>query len=546
MFSSRLRLRIVAGYHVDASPCCIRSLPVSGISTVMLASPSLDRSLSSLEVSTCSLVRAASLGDCRGVLFLLHKGSLDVNSSDGAFNGETALIASSSRGHAQTVSVLLSVPALDVNSQTAWGGSALMGACCRGHERVVALLLGRRDLDVNARSVKGRTALTFAVAYDRIGVVRLLLSDGRVQSSIAGSMLLPPLEVAVRGGFSHIVSQLVHSSLVTGYRGDLSWLHLLHHAIQQCHLGVVEVLTSFFLSMQVSGGHSVVESGSSMITLRNSILLSMRFGLPSSCSVMKYLLEHWQCDPAEGDSSGMTLLHRAVIASDLSSVSFLLALPAVDVDALSDVGATPFSLAVSMFSYSIVGSFLANGRLNPNIGHCPVLAHTALMPPDVDVPVVFSIRHYAVDGGSMFRLLVDSPIVDVNAQSSLRGSRDCALWVAALYSSGAGLAEFGWPRRALFEQLCCNCSVHRFRPPSDLVVTGFASQSVGEPYCAIFDRAMFALKRQFRARFRGLVRAAIVFIRMRLRAALHVYSPGREGFIAARSRFEDLRCASAF
>ena len=64
-------MRIVAGYHVDASPCGIRSLPVSGISTVMLGSPSLDRSLSSLEVSTCSLVRAASLGDCRGVLFLL-------------------------------------------------------------------------------------------------------------------------------------------------------------------------------------------------------------------------------------------------------------------------------------------------------------------------------------------------------------------------------------------------------------------------------------------------------------------------------------------
>ena len=180
-------------------------------------------------------MRAASLGDCRGVLFLLHKGSLDVNSSDGAFNGETALIASSSRGHAQTVSVLLSVPALDVNGQTAWGGSALMGACCRGHERVVALLLGRRDLDVNALSVKGRTALTFAVAYDRIGVVRLLLSDGRVQSSIAGSMLLPPLEVAVRGGFSHIVSQLVHSSLVTGYSGDLSWLHLLHHVLYLCY-----------------------------------------------------------------------------------------------------------------------------------------------------------------------------------------------------------------------------------------------------------------------------------------------------------------------
>jgi ankyrin repeat protein len=246
------------------------------------------------------LGRAASLGDCRGVLFLLHKGSLDVNSSDGAFNGETALIASSSRGHAQMVSVLLSVPASDVNSQTAWGGSALMGACCGGHERVVALLLSRRDLDVNATSMKGRTAFTFAVAYDRIGVVRLLMSDSRVQSSIAGSLLLPPLEVAVRGGFSHIVLQLVHSSLVTGYSGYLGWLHLLHHAVQQCHLGVVEVLTSFFVSMRASGDLSVVDGICPVATLRGSILLSMRFGLPSSCSVMKYLLEHWQCDPTVG------------------------------------------------------------------------------------------------------------------------------------------------------------------------------------------------------------------------------------------------------
>ena len=41
--------------------------------------------------------------------------------------------------------------------------------------------------------------------------------------------------------------------------------------------------------------------------------------------------------------------------------------------------------------------------------------------------------------------------------------------------------------------------MNRARPPSDLVVSGFASRGDGGPYCAIFDRAMFALKLKFKA-----------------------------------------------
>ena len=51
-----------------------------------------------------------------------------------------------------------------------------------------------------------------------------------------------------------------------------------------------------------------------------------------------------------------------------------------------------------------------------------------------------------------------------------------------------------------------------------------------------YDAALFNVKYPRHARFKGLVRAVVVFSRMRLRAAQAVYAPGGTGFAAAAPR----------
>ena len=53
----------------------------------------------------------------------------------------------------------------------------------------------------------------------------------------------------------------------------------------------------------------------------------------------------------------------------------------------------------------------------------------------------------------------------------------------------------------------------------------------------VYRKALINVISKRNARFRGLVRAAIVFRRMRLRAALKVYAPDGAGFQAAAKSF---------
>ena len=56
-------------------------------------------------------------------------------------------------------------------------------------------------------------------------------------------------------------------------------------------------------------------------------------------------------------------------------------------------------------------------------------------------------------------------------------------------------------------------------------------------YYEVYDRALKNVISERNAKFRGLIRAAIVFRRMRLRAALKIYAPGGAGFHAASASF---------
>ena len=72
--------------------------------------------------------------------------------------------------------------------------------------------------------------------------------------------------------------------------------------------------------------------------------------------------------------------------------------------------------------------------------------------------------------------------------------------------------------------LLSNSRIDRIRPTN-------------EKHAQVYDEALRNVKSERNARFRGLIRAAVVFRRMRLRAALKVYAPGGAGFHAASASF---------
>ena len=75
----------------------------------------------------------------------------------------------------------------------------------------------------------------------------------------------------------------------------------------------------------------------------------------------------------------------------------------------------------------------------------------------------------------------------------------------------------------------------RRRPPPD-----------APPACrSLYDAALRNVRQPRRARFRGLVRAALAFRRLRLRAAEAVYAPGGTGFAAAAASFNAAVAATA-
>ena len=56
-------------------------------------------------------------------------------------------------------------------------------------------------------------------------------------------------------------------------------------------------------------------------------------------------------------------------------------------------------------------------------------------------------------------------------------------------------------------------------------------------YYEVYNQALRNVISKRKAKFRGLIRASIVFKRMQLRAALKVYAPGGAGFHAASTSF---------
>jgi len=110
------------------------------------------------EMGVSPLTQAAYVGQLSVVKALLDKGA-DVGAAN--HEGINAVIAASSEGFDDVLSLLLETKKADVNSKDKDGTNALMAASVRGHKAIVDRLL-ENGADVNAQNVDGHSALMFA------------------------------------------------------------------------------------------------------------------------------------------------------------------------------------------------------------------------------------------------------------------------------------------------------------------------------------------------------------------------------------------------
>ena len=129
--------------------------------------------------------------------------------------GRTALILSSSHGHAVCVDQLLRHGA-DKDAQSKSGETALMEACSNGHNAVVRRLLGAKA-KLKIKDHGGNTALVLASFFGQTTAVRLLIraAGGRVGSREERSRKIA-LECAKKNGHTGVAAILLEATAEAG------------------------------------------------------------------------------------------------------------------------------------------------------------------------------------------------------------------------------------------------------------------------------------------------------------------------------------------
>ena len=107
-------------------------------------------------------------GNTEGVRVALSRGE------DFKEVGGEAVTAAASRGHVDTVAVLLEVGRIDVNATNKWGETALHRAALYGHTNVLTLLRHQPGIEINQADDDGWTVLHMAACQGHTNVLMLL------------------------------------------------------------------------------------------------------------------------------------------------------------------------------------------------------------------------------------------------------------------------------------------------------------------------------------------------------------------------------------
>ena len=220
-----------------------------------------------------------------------------------------------------------------------------------------------------------------------------------------------------------------------------------------------------------------------------------------TCEGMENILERHDLNMT--NETGKTLLMLAAQNEHTEVVLLLMSDPRVDVNLSDDNGMTALYYASLEGDSEIVSMLLAN----PNV-RCNVSDRWGITP----LMIAAWKRHTLV-----VEMLLADPRVNPKMTDWVEGS------TALDYAFDGGRFDYNIP---VLELLLADHRVTRVLPDEDR-----------EEDCIHYEAALFLVKYRRRVRFKGLVRAVVVFRSMRLRAAKIVYAPGGAGFVAAESSF---------
>lgn len=166
-----------------------------------------------------------------------------------------ALHLAAQYGHSACVSLLLTIPGLDLNKQTKSGKTALSFACEFGHIEIVNLLLDTLKkkhndsmtaedmanlLDVNKPDEHLRTPLYWACSKGHIDIVNLLLKNGADPLALTDTNQTM-LFAAAGGGFADIIVLLLQTNIDKDLQSSTGKTAL-YTAVEEGHLDAVTVL----------------------------------------------------------------------------------------------------------------------------------------------------------------------------------------------------------------------------------------------------------------------------------------------------------------
>ena len=413
--------------------------------------------------------------------------------------------------HMHILRMLLSHPIMDmmdgrsVNKKTPrrvlGGVTPLHMACIYVNIEMLRLLLAHKDIDVNKRGDHGATPLWMACQKGHDGLVQLLLNHTKIEvnKSRTGGIESTPLCIACQNGHEEVVKMLLeYDGINVDSQTSVDSMTPLHIACSEGYDRVVRLL------LEHNNNISIINQPTQ--TGKVPLSLACRHG---HHKVVRLLLDHDTSTINSANNDGVTpLFYACQFNKTNDKIIKMLLDKGADFNQVGIAGWSPLFVACWVENNEAVTELLKRGA-DPNIS----TSREHLEIPARATPLFVACMQ---DHKEIVRMLLTNKAIDVNKQThsglspfNISCIRDNGFIVKLLLADGRTVRPF---------------------PVRD------ENTLTNDPDIT-YNVALKHLKRSRRALFRGLVRASMVFRRMRLRAAETAYVPGGTGFVAAEQSF---------
>ncbi|XP_046348408.2 ankyrin-1-like [Haliotis rufescens] len=261
-------------------------------------------------------------------------------------NINTDLYQACCSGRLDAVTRILQEDRVDINTRGAHGWTPVMAAA-HGEHVGVFKLLHRKQADMSLLDEDGDTILHVACSRNRLKIVKLILSDGRIDINVRGKHGWTPVMVAARHGCRHVYLELINNINCdvrhVGDDGD----NLLHLACLKGHLFIVEHLLSrkiFNINCRGKLGRTPIMKAAWAGSRRIFDLIIEKGG---STSLL--------------DDKGLNILHVACAGGKVHIVKYILSKRLVGINSRRQDGRTPLMVAAECGHKDVYNLLLKEG-----------------------------------------------------------------------------------------------------------------------------------------------------------------------------------------